>query len=32
MLAPPAMEVVIVLRETITLGKEESLTAEEGLT
>jgi len=32
MLAPPVMEVVIVLRETITLGKEESLTAEEGLT
>ena len=31
MLAPPVMGVVIVLREPITLGKEESLTAEEDL-
>ena len=31
MLALPAMEVVIALRESITLGREESLTAAEGL-
>ncbi len=32
MLALPVMGVVIALREQITLGREESLTAEEGLT
>ena len=32
MLAQPAMAVVIVPGESITLGMEESITAEEGLT